>query len=134
MSEAPPVIVRNAVRHDVVIRGSVRIAPCDIAAVRVGPASGAQNGWIDVDIVDLSENGLGLISPVFFPRRTVLEIRVLDHGEAPAVIAHLVIKVQRAIMTDRRPAYLAGCTFENNSNESLHAVRDLLERFRIDAA
>src|SRR5262245_63241090 len=76
MPQEQQVMVRQAVRHDVYIRGTIAIAEEHASAVRFSANSGAKDGWLDVDVLDFSSGGIGFISTVFVPRKTLLYIRL----------------------------------------------------------
>jgi len=116
MDQQPHVIVRTSVRHDLCLRGLVKFVPEGAGGVRLSTAAGAKDGWVDVDVVDLASGGLGFISTVFFPRRSLMKLRVMGPGEGSPVVLEAAVRVQRVHMTDRRPAYLLGCSFDSLSD------------------
>lgn len=127
MSEQNNSIVRRSVRYDVLIRASIAVLSEHGGLVRFGGAAGARDGWVDVDLVDFSSSGLGLMSPVFVPRRTLLNVRLYSFGENPRVILEAPVRVQRVAMTDRRPAYLVGTSFADLPQSSVEQVNQLME-------
>jgi len=118
MDQQPQVIVRNAARHDVCLRGTVALTPDLNPGVRFAAAAGGKEGWIDVDVVDLGAGGIGFISMVFFPRKAVLTIRVYGPQEENPLMLTASLRVQRVCMTDRRPAYLVGASYESMTDET----------------
>ena len=126
MEESPPVIIRRSIRHDVSMRAAVRLAPEHAATVRFTAAAGANDGWIEADVVDFSTGGLGLMTTFVVPRRCVLMVRVFGADAAAPPLLEAPCRVQRVCMTDRRPAYLLGTSFEALPNEAAEQVNDVL--------
>jgi len=130
------VIVRRAQRHDVALPARIRVGDEHVPLVRLSAAAADRTGWVSVDVIDFSAGGLGLMSRVFVPRRTVLEIQILpvapsDGDETqggaervpPEPLLSARVRVQRVIMTDRRPAYLIGTSYAE-TNQALDAAID----------
>lgn len=126
MDQQPNVIVRNSVRHDLCLRGQVRVLGENEGGLRLAAAAGAREGYLDVDIVDIATGGLGFIALVFLPRKALLEVRVYGPGEGAGIVLTARCRVQRVCMTDRRPAYLMGCSFDNLVPESRAQLDTLL--------
>jgi hypothetical protein len=127
MSEQHQSIVRRSVRYDVLIRASMAILPEHGGLIRFGAGSGARAGWVDVDLVDFSSSGVGLMSPVFVPRRALINVRLYGYGPEAPVILEAPVRVQRVYMTDRRPAYLIGTSFADPSQKSIEQINGLME-------
>jgi hypothetical protein len=119
-------MARQSVRYDVSIRGCAAVAPANQEDLRFGAGAGARDGWVDLDIVDFSSNGIGMISPVFIPRRTNLIVRAYSYGENSQIILEVPVRVQRVCMTDRRPAYLIGTAFAEPGPEAARQINALL--------
>lgn len=118
-------MVRRTVRHDVVLSATIAVAPEHATTVRFSPAAGGRDGWLEVDVVDFSGGGVGLVTSVLLPRLTLLIVRVPNPGGGPPLL-EARCRVQRVSMTDRRPAYLIGTSFEDGSVEAARQIRDLL--------
>jgi hypothetical protein len=116
------VMVRRSVRHDIAMRAHVSVAPACAQTVRLSPATGVRDGWIEVDAVDCSLGGLGLLTTVFFPRHTVVKIKLFGAGEEKPLVLECDAIVRRVQMTDRRPAYHVGTSFHNLSEEQQRRV------------
>lgn len=125
-------IVRRSVRHDVVMRGQFSIHPEHAGQLRLASSSSAREGWVDVDIVDFGAGGLGFVSTEFLPRRAMVIVRVRDPRQASSVLLEVPARVVRVMMTDRRPAYLVGVSFDRLTTFTAGQVDALLEQF--DAA
>ncbi len=119
-------MARQGVRYDVSIRGSVSVAPAHALTMKFGAGAGAQHGWVDLDIIDFSSTGIGMISAVFIPRRALIMVRALSYGPDPRQILEVPVRVQRVCMTDRRPAYLLGTCFADPSPEQAEQIAALL--------
>jgi hypothetical protein len=126
MDQQLQVIVRRSVRYDVGIRGSVAIAADHAQLVRFGGGAGTREGWLDVDVVDFSSSGMGMMSQVFIPRRSLLLVRAYGYGPGAPVIVEVPVRVQRVCMTDRRPAYLIGTAFADPPPKSIEQINALL--------
>ncbi len=121
--------VRRAVRHDVAMRGRFAVAASHAGAVKYAQAVTGRDGWIDADVVDLSDRGLGMMSAVFVPRRCLLTIRIsLPEADQGQPLLEATARAQRVLMTDRRPAYLIGVSFEELNAEQRAALAAVLER------
>ncbi len=121
--------IRRSQRHDVAMAARFSIAPVHAPLVRLSTGSGARDGWLDAGVVDISSGGVGLITPVFVPRRCLILVRLRadDSPEAPTLV-EVGARVQRIVMTDRRPAYLLGTAFEGMNAETGRGIEALLAR------
>ncbi len=120
------VVVRKNVRHDVALRAAVSIVGECANMVRLSPGANAPTGWLDLDCVDLSLGGIGLASPVFFPRQTRLAVKLHSPTDDQKVILECVCVVRRVIMTDGRPAYHLGTSFDGMSEEMRQKAEHIL--------
>jgi hypothetical protein len=111
----------------VLIRASISVASEHNGLVRFAGGSGARDGWLEVDLVDFSSSGVGIMSPVFVPRRAAINVRLYGYGPEAPVILEAPLSVQRVCMTDRRPAYLIGTSFGNCSPKSIDQINKLME-------
>lgn len=100
------------------MRAQVTVSSLHASVVRLAPAAGAKDGWVEADAVDFSLGGVGLIAPVFLPRHSVLRVRLLAPGEEHRVLFEGDAVVRRVIMTDRRPAYHIGTSFHSLDAEA----------------
>lgn len=126
MSAHSGLSVRRTARYEVALPGRVRMAAEHRSIVRFAPSSGARDGWIEVDVIDIGTGGVGLFSPVFLPRNVDTDLEILSHKEDAGVLLACRSRVQRVIMTDRRPAYLLGLAFVGHSPETVKKIADLL--------
>ena len=86
MSSAHDLVVRRTQRHDVVLRGRFSVSAPHTSIVRLGKASGVRDGSVEADVVDLSGGGIGFLSPVFFPKRLLVDVQVLGRDELAALM------------------------------------------------
>src|SRR5262245_23269749 len=114
--EERDMVVRRSVRHDIALRAGVVIAGTHAGVVRFSSGAGGPDGRIGVDVVDVSTGGVGVMSPVFIPRKTLLTLAVYGLTPDSPPITTVMCRVQRVTMTDARPAYLLGLAFERMSN------------------
>ena len=119
MTSHSGLIFRKSARFDLSLPARIRVAEAHAGTVRFTAAAGARQGWLPVDLVDFSAGGLGFLCGVFVPRRCVLQIEVDGReGGQSGTLFQGICRVQRVVMTDRRPAYLVGASFEQPSQES----------------
>lgn len=112
MSVTPPVIVRRSVRFEVGLRAMLCVSAEHGAFVRLSQQAGIREGWIETDLVDFSAGGFGVMSQVFVPRKTMVTVRIMRPAPENTLMAEVTGRVQRVFMTDRRPAYMVGISFE----------------------
>ena len=119
-------IVRKHQRHDLVLPASISIAPEHQAVVRFSPTVCVRDGWIPATLTDFSPGGLGFMVDLYLPRCCLLRVRVtgLDESDDESVL-DLKTRVQRVRMTDRRPAFLVGTSYEDLTDLQLAAVEVL---------
>jgi hypothetical protein len=111
---------------EVSIRGLLAVAPTSAGVVRLTSAAGVRNGTLDVDIVDVSEGGVGAISMTFLPRGTWVKLQLLSPTPEALVLLDITGVVRRITMIDRRPAYQLGIGFEDLTAQKLADVGRLL--------
>lgn len=115
--------VRRATRYDLALPLRLSVADPDQAQVNFGKGIPHRNGWVSADLVDLSRGGLGILTPVFVPRKTALRVRLLQNAEPDApVMLDCGLRVQGVVMTDRRPAYMLGTSFSPASDDERSAI------------
>lgn len=118
---------RGHERFDVVLPARIRVEASSRASVRLSKAFGGPDAWTDADVHDISRHGLGIASTLFAPRKTTLDIEIFGlAGSGSGPILSASARVQRVVMTDRRPAYLLGVTFESMAPEQLERLESFL--------
>lgn len=119
MARSEMTMVRTAERVEVALPGRLSVAPMHRTMVRLRGDRDGQTRWSDIDIVDLSEGGLGLMSQSFLPRGTRVEIRLDGLGETEGMtLLALEGTVKQCRMTDGRPAYFVGCSLRTDSDRT----------------
>lgn len=117
-------IVRRYERHELVLPAIVSVAPEHQSLVRFNSAVCERDGWIPATLTDISPGGLGLMTQVFLPRMSLIRVRVL-RGHDEAQVLDVKVRVQRVIMSDRRPAYLVGTAFVEVSEEQKAIIESI---------
>lgn len=120
-------IVRRSARHDISLNARAAPTQMHASAVRLA-GSASRGGFVDVDVLDFSGGGVGFLSMVFFPRKTCLRLIVRGLKEGDPDLLDAVVRVQRVVMSDRRPAYIVGTSFESPSQAARAQVESLLAR------
>ncbi len=125
----PGLIVRRSERFEISLPARVRVAMHHLDAVQFVKGITGPDRWIEIEVVDFAEGGIGFVSEVFFARGLSLEFEILDPAGAQGdVMLHSSMKVQRVQMTDRRPAYLVGCAFADIDDETRQSIDDVISR------
>jgi len=127
MDQSPGLIVRRSARHDTALRAQITVAPEHAGLVRLN-AGASKSGAADGDMVDFGAGGVGIVTGVFLPRKCVLRLRVAHPVRADEVLLDVFVRVQRTIMTDRRPAYLVGASFEKPTPEQAAQIEAMIRR------
>ncbi|MFG0326732.1 MAG: PilZ domain-containing protein [Phycisphaerales bacterium JB037] len=129
MGEQPGLSIRRNRRHELLLPGEVVVDEVHRSQVRLAGARAGEVEAVSVDIVDFSSGGLGVVSETFFPKKCRLIVRVFPLGQPEAEpILEAPVRVQRIVMTDRRPAYLIGTSFDGLSDEQRRGVEALIDR------
>ncbi len=122
-------IVRRTERFEISLPARVRVAANHQEIVQFAKGIADAGGWINVDVIDFAQGGVGFVTDVFFARDLALEVEIsdmLDLDGGAMISCEMVVK--RVQMTDRRPAYFVGCAFTNQSNETQSEIDTMLER------
>lgn len=120
-------IVRRSVRHEIVLPVLVRVAPEHADEIRFAKGVTDPQGWITCDLVDFATGGCGFVTPCYFPRGSILEVRLTLPGDtSPALDTRA--RVMRVQMTDRRPAYLVGVAFVETEEQVQNQIDAILDR------
>lgn len=122
-------IVRRTERFEISLPAKVRVAMQHVETVQFAKGVTGEDRWIDVDVVDFSEGGVGFISAIFFPRSADLELMIPESSEFNSeVLLQCEMRVKRVKMTDRRPAYLVGCSFYGVDEQGQRSIEVLIDR------
>ncbi|MCB9846468.1 MAG: PilZ domain-containing protein [Phycisphaeraceae bacterium] len=125
MGDASGLNIRRSVRNELYLPAKIAIAPEHRSLVRFAPSAGA-NGWIDADLLDFSPGGVGLITRVFVPRRCRIQIRVFDLADPSVQLLETTARVMRLVMTDGRPAYMLGTSFEDDDSHTSEGIERMM--------
>jgi hypothetical protein len=117
--------VRRFERHALSLPVRVTLEDAAGASVRLSRASGGSDGF-GATLVDLGQGGLGLESPYFLPRQTVLEIRLLADAAKELPEFRTRVRVMRTRMSSRTPSYELGCSFVEPDPRLQQTVEDVL--------
>lgn len=102
-----PTLVRQHERVQCAITALLSVAPEHAQQVRLARSVGDGHGAVRVTITDCSSGGLGISSPVFFPKSCLLRVRIPRDG-APL---DATLRVQRVRMIGREPTFYLGASF-----------------------
>ena len=119
-------LVRRTTRHDVALKGRMWLAPEHAGTIKYSTVALGKDGGVDIDVVDFSAGGLGVLSKVFIPRRALLRIRVESPAANVPPLLEALVRVNRVTMTDRRPAYLVGTAYEQLTEQQMSQVDHVL--------
>lgn len=132
MADREELSIRRAVRHEVFLPAQIAVAPEHAEIVRLASTTRGE-AWIEVDLIDFSACGVGMISPTYLPRNCLVQIRVLSPDERQSEpLFEAVARIQRIVMTDRRPAYLVGTSFIELTPKQQDQIDSVLARLDED--
>jgi len=124
-------IIRKNERHEVSLPARARVAFSHAEVVKLANGVANSDGWVDVHLIDFSNNGIGLITTNFFPRGSLIQVEVPDLGEeSGTVMISCQMRVMRVQMTDRRPAYLIGGAYTEIDDDLESQIEDLMLRLQ----
>ncbi len=122
-------IVRRTERFEISLPARVRVAARHQEIMQFAKGIADADRWVNVDVVDFAQGGVGFVTEVFFARGVALDIEISDmldpDGDAMISCEMLVKRIQ---MTDRRPAYLVGCAFVDLDAGKQAAIDAMVER------
>ena len=136
MNQQSGLTVRRHSRREIRLEALLRVSGACSSQVRLTGSSGAEDGWVRAFVLDASEGGLRIECGVFFPRRSILHLKVTGAKEGEPLLA-TDIRVQRAEMTGGEGRYSLGTAFVDRSAATLTSVAALLRHLgsvREDAA
>jgi len=121
-------IVRKSERFEISLPARVRVAMNQIEAVQYAKGVTDPDRWINVDVVDFAQGGVGFVTDIFFARAMDLEFEILNFADPGSeALLHGSMQIKRVQMTDRRPAYLIGCAFTSVDDETQQKIDSLLD-------
>lgn len=119
-------IVRRSERFEISLPARIRVGMRDLDSVQFAKGIADPDRWIKVDVVDFAEGGVGFVSDVFCARGLSLDLEVPESG---GVLLSCSVQIQRVQMTDRRPAYLIGCSFIELDDETRAIIDSIISKF-----
>jgi hypothetical protein len=117
--------VRRFERHELSLPVRVTLDHSSGSVVRLSRSSGGSDGF-GATLVDLGQGGLGIESPHYLPRRTVLRVRLLADTLRHLPEFQTTVKVMRSRMSSREPSYALGCSFVEPDARLQQTVEDVL--------
>lgn len=116
-----PSLVRADQRYTCSMQAVMRPAPDADDAVSLTRAVGEGDGTVKVTVVDASRGGVGVISAVFLPRGSHVEVSIAGPKD---MLGTITARVQRVEMRDRRPTYYLGLAVipGSDSGQAMQAV------------
>ena len=103
--------VRQHVRRQCRIDARARLDGPGASQVALARSITDAGRWFSVRVVDISEGGLGLESPVFLPRACTLLVRTTPTSQDDNCQVPFECRIQRVTMIDRTPLYYLGLSF-----------------------
>ena len=123
-------IVRRSERYEVSLPARVRVGMSDIESVQFAKGVADLDRWIEVDVVDFAQGGVGFISDIFCARGLSfeLDLQTLSPRTEESSL-RCMLQVKRVQMTDRRPAYLVGCSFVGADDNIRNEIESIIRCF-----
>jgi hypothetical protein len=121
--ENDQLVVRQQERVLCALAVEMRVAPDDAARVVLATTAGAGGGLVRATAVDCSLGGMGIDSPVFFPKGCHITVRapLADPSGDPSIeprAVELIAQVKRVSMINRTPSYYLGVLFIGKGEEA----------------
>ena len=123
--EREKLAVRRHNRRECDLAARLSVADHHEAQVVFSNSVAEADGSLPLRIVDCSEGGLGLRAPVYVPRGSHVVVDITVERAGKPVRHQVQLRVQRARMVDRAPAYYLGTSLVDQA-EAANAIRDLL--------
>lgn len=116
-SEYASLTVRQNRRREIAIAAHIAVMKEHAEIVRLAPGAATRAGWFDGTVVDASEGGLGFVSELFVPRGCMVQVDIRNPLNTDQSLLVSSMRIKRVLMIDRRPGYLIGGVFENNTDD-----------------
>lgn len=117
--------VRRFERHALSLPLKVTLDEATGGAVRLSRSSGGADGF-NATLVDLGQGGLGIESPRYLPRKTVIRVRLYADASRNLPEFQTTVRVMRTWMSSRDPSYAIGCSFVDPDPKLQQTVEDVL--------
>jgi c-di-GMP-binding flagellar brake protein YcgR len=114
--------IRRSVRRTIGLSAEISVAPEHESTVRLSGSSD-----ISATAVDMSEGGIGVLSGGYLPRRCLAQVRLISPLDPQKEIFSARVRIARAVMVDRRPAYHIGMVFDDQSPEFIDRLTAFLQ-------
>ncbi len=130
MTDQSGLTIRRHSRRAIRLEAMLRVAGVCSSQVRLTGAAGAEDGWVRGWLLDASEGGIGIESGVYYPRRCILNVKILDSAQGGVVLS-TDVRVQRIEMTGRERRYALGTAFVERNAALTSELSALLERLEL---
>jgi hypothetical protein len=128
-SDHDRLLVRQHERVQCSLRAEIGPSAESAEQVRLSRSVTSGEGVIDAIVTDCSGGGIGIRSPVFFPKGCTLSVRVFDGAESGPPAFVTTTRVQRVVMQGRTPHYDLGAAFLRRADgTNPDALLDLARR------
>lgn len=125
-SPSDPLVVREHARQQCRIEATAAISPDSPTRLTLARTIGDGTGGFACWIVDFSDGGVGVESPVFLPRDAALQLSVKPSAERPgSEKLSLTGTIRRSAMISRTPAYYLGVAFDQPTTSSIQSLQKL---------
>ncbi|MBL8744841.1 MAG: hypothetical protein JNK58_00640 [Phycisphaerae bacterium] len=123
-SSPETLLVRQHERLTCSLRAQASVAPQCGTQVRLARTLGDGSRTINATVIDCSPGGLGINSGVFFPRSSLIHVRVsCGEGDQAESVFEETLRVQRVTMVGSDPTYYLGTSFADSPRaESLERL------------
>jgi hypothetical protein len=116
-SDFASLTVRQNRRREIAVAAHIAVAKEHAKIVRLAPGAATRAGWFDATVVDASEGGLGFVSELFVPRGCLVQVDIRNPLNTDESLLVASMRIKRVLMIDRRPGYLVGGIYANNTEE-----------------
>jgi len=116
-SDFASLTVRQNRRREIAVAAHVAVSPEHESIVRLSPGVATRGGWFDTTVVDASEGGLGFVSELFVPRGCLVRVDIRNPLNTDESLLVARMRIKRVLMVDRRPGYLVGGIFEDDTDD-----------------
>ncbi len=124
-----PLVIRQHERYTCRLDAQLSVEAAHADKVVYSRAAADADGIVPVTAVDVSSGGMGIETTTFIPRTCVLRVRI-GGGEEPGEGVETSVRVQRVLMTDRKPTYYVGTAFVDSGPAHEQRVSQLISLAR----
>lgn len=123
---AESLVVRQHERVSCALPAEVAVAPECAEGVSLSRSVGDAAGRVVATATDVSRGGMGLRCSTFFPRHTLLVVRLPENHAGGTGPWEATVRVERVSMVDRGPTYYLGTSIPR-TEEGARCVEALLK-------